>query len=102
MTALIRPSSNVTIYFQALGDSRAANLLEHKLLDMIGLALCAVICGANSWVEIEADEKTVRHADNWGGKKGAILTSQKNQMVRALAKPAVGVGSTKGDVPPDY
>jgi hypothetical protein len=29
-------------------------LVEHRLLDIIALTICAVICGADSWVEIEA------------------------------------------------
>lgn len=28
-------------------------MLEHKLLDIIGLTICAVICGADTWVDIE-------------------------------------------------
>jgi predicted transposase YbfD/YdcC len=29
-------------------------LVEHRLIDIIGLTLCAVICGADSWVDIAA------------------------------------------------
>jgi predicted transposase YbfD/YdcC len=45
-------------HFQGLEDPREQNLIEHKLLDIIGLTLCAVICGAESWVEIELYGKT--------------------------------------------
>jgi predicted transposase YbfD/YdcC len=45
-------------HFQGLEDPRAANLIEHKLLDIIALTLCAVICGAESWVESELYGKT--------------------------------------------
>src|SRR5512147_380590 len=40
-------------HFSALPDPREAGLVEHKLLDIITIAICAVICGADSWVEIE-------------------------------------------------
>jgi predicted transposase YbfD/YdcC len=41
-------------HFSALPDPREAGLVEHKLLDIITVAICAVICGADSWVEVEA------------------------------------------------
>jgi predicted transposase YbfD/YdcC len=40
-------------HFKNLEDPRAEHLLEHQLLDIIGLIICAVICGADSWVDIE-------------------------------------------------
>lgn len=40
-------------HFQTLEEPRVEYLLEHKLLDIIGLTICAVICGADSWVDIE-------------------------------------------------
>jgi predicted transposase YbfD/YdcC len=40
-------------HFKTLEDPRAENLIEHSLLDIIGLTICAVICGADSWVDIE-------------------------------------------------
>ena len=40
-------------HFQDLEDPRVSHLIEHRLLDIIGLTICAVICGADSWVEIE-------------------------------------------------
>ena len=39
-------------HFQDLPDPRACNVI-HKLHDMIVLAACAVICGADGWVEVE-------------------------------------------------
>jgi predicted transposase YbfD/YdcC len=37
--------------FAAMPDPRAANH-RHKLLDMLTIALCAVICGADDWVAV--------------------------------------------------
>ena len=41
-------------HFQTLEDPRCSHLVEHQLLDIIGLTLCAVVCGADSWVDIAA------------------------------------------------
>lgn len=53
MTQVTESSSRLLEHFQSLEDPRAENLLEHKLLDIIGLTICAVICGADTWVDIE-------------------------------------------------
>jgi len=45
-------------HFRGLEDPRAEHLIEHKLLDIIALTLCAVICGAESWVEVELYGRT--------------------------------------------
>jgi predicted transposase YbfD/YdcC len=47
------PTSPLLEHFQHLEDPRAEHLLEHQLLDIIGLTICAVICGADSWIDIE-------------------------------------------------
>ena len=41
-------------HFESLEDPRVTYLVEHRLLDIIALTICGVICGADSWVEIEA------------------------------------------------
>lgn len=41
-------------HFKSLEDPRSVHLVQHGLLDILGLSICAVICGANTWVEIEA------------------------------------------------
>ena len=40
-------------YFAALDDPRIDRTKRHKLLDIVTIALCATICGADSWVNIE-------------------------------------------------
>ena len=40
-------------YFAALDDPRIDRTKRHKLLDIVTIALCATICGADSWVVIE-------------------------------------------------
>src|ERR1700761_7188569 len=39
-------------FFQTLPDPRARNVI-HKLHDILVIAVCAVICGADGWVEVE-------------------------------------------------
>ena len=46
-------SSPLFEHFSNLDDPRVTYLVEHRLLDIIGLTICAVICGADSWVDIE-------------------------------------------------
>ena len=40
-------------HFSALNDPRAQHSIEHLLLDIVLITICAVICGADNWVEIE-------------------------------------------------
>jgi len=41
-------------HFASLPDPRIERTKRHKLIDLIAIALCGVICGANDWVAIEA------------------------------------------------
>lgn len=40
-------------FFEDLPDPRVEYLCDHQLLDIVAIALCAVTCGADSWVEVE-------------------------------------------------
>lgn len=39
-------------HFSGLPDPRAANVI-HRFTDMLTIAICAVICGASGWVDVE-------------------------------------------------
>ena len=39
--------------FASLEDPRIERSKRHKLLDIIAIAICATICGADSWVFVE-------------------------------------------------
>lgn len=39
-------------HFSSLSDPRVLLKTKHKLIDIVVMALCAVICGADDWVEI--------------------------------------------------
>ena len=48
------PTCGLSVYFAELGDPRVERTKLHQLLDIIAIALLGVICGADSWTEIEA------------------------------------------------
>ncbi len=47
------PVETIFEYFGDLSDPRVERTKHHKLLDILVIALCAVICGANGWVGVE-------------------------------------------------
>ncbi|QEL19180.1 ISAs1 family transposase [Limnoglobus roseus] len=50
------PRQDVSIarYFADLPDPRVDRTKKHLLGDILAIALCAVVCGADSWEEVEA------------------------------------------------
>lgn len=53
MSSSSKQSASLLKHFENLEDPRTEYLIEHRLLDIVGITICAVICGADSWVEIE-------------------------------------------------
>ncbi len=49
----LKPKQTISDYFVDLEDPRIERTKRHKLIDLITIAICAVICGADSWVAIE-------------------------------------------------
>ena len=49
---------SITKHFADLEDPRVLRTQRHSLLSIIVLAVCAVICGADTWVDIEEFGKT--------------------------------------------
>jgi predicted transposase YbfD/YdcC len=49
-------------HFEILTDRRVPRETNHALVDMIFIALCAAICDANSWVDVERFAKA---KENW-------------------------------------
>jgi predicted transposase YbfD/YdcC len=47
------PIASLEKHFQNLTDPRAEHSIDHLLIDLVIMTICAVICGANNWVEIE-------------------------------------------------
>lgn len=48
-----KPLEAIEEHFGKVSDPRVDRTKEHKLIDMIAIAICAVICGAEGWVDIE-------------------------------------------------
>lgn len=43
---------SITHHFASLTDPRVDRTKDHQLLDILAIAICAIICGANSWTDI--------------------------------------------------
>ena len=46
------PTARILDHFRDLEDPRVSPATRHQLLDIVTIAVCAVICGADSWVEV--------------------------------------------------
>jgi predicted transposase YbfD/YdcC len=46
-------SAALLVHFRELSDPRIERHKEHKLLDVLVIAICAILCGANDWVAVE-------------------------------------------------
>jgi predicted transposase YbfD/YdcC len=52
MTTAASPTALIETHFGALKDPRASHSIEHKLIDILIITICATICGANDWEAI--------------------------------------------------
>ncbi len=48
-----KPLEAIEKHFGKVTDPRVDRTKEHKLIDIIAIAICAVICGAEGWVDVE-------------------------------------------------
>ena len=46
------PATSIGEHFEALTDPRREHLKAHALLDVVAITLCAVLCGADGWVDV--------------------------------------------------
>lgn len=49
-----QPIASIEHHFSGLEDPRIDRTKRHKLLDIVVIAICAVICGADTWVDVES------------------------------------------------
>jgi hypothetical protein len=49
----LKPKVTIADYFSDLDDHRVERTKGHQLIDIITIAIRAVICGADGWVSIE-------------------------------------------------
>jgi hypothetical protein len=47
-----QPAASIAGHFADLEDPRVDRTKQHLLLDIVVIAICAVICGADSWVSV--------------------------------------------------
>ncbi len=50
----LKPKITIADHFLYLEAPRIERAKHHQLIDIITLLLCAVICGADTWVDIES------------------------------------------------
>lgn len=48
-----KPTAQFEAHFGKIRDPRIGNAKRHKLLDILIIAILAVICGADSWSDVE-------------------------------------------------
>lgn len=53
-------SATLLEHFRELADPRIDRHKEHKLIDILVIAICAILCGANDWVAVETFGKAKR------------------------------------------
>jgi predicted transposase YbfD/YdcC len=51
--AMPPPPASIWDYFSELPDPRRAQGRRHKLIDILAISLCAMLCGADDFIEIE-------------------------------------------------
>jgi hypothetical protein len=49
----LKPKMTIADHFGEIKDPRVERTRHHKLIDIITIAICAVICGAEGWTDIE-------------------------------------------------
>ena len=52
----MKEATNLSIirHFKDLSDPRILKKTDHELIDIVVIAICAVICGADKWTQVEA------------------------------------------------
>jgi predicted transposase YbfD/YdcC len=48
-----KPLEAIEEHFSKVSDARKDRTKDHKLIDIIAIAICGVICGAEGWVDLE-------------------------------------------------
>ncbi|PHJ87859.1 transposase, partial [Nostoc linckia z7] len=46
----LKAKITIADHFAVMSDPRIDRTKRHKLIDILTIAICAVICGADSWV----------------------------------------------------
>ena len=65
----LRPKSTIVEHFGNIEDPGVERTKRHQLIDIITITICAVICGADTWVDIELYGKSNKSRKNHQGRK---------------------------------
>ncbi len=49
----LKPKHSIVEHFNDIKDIRIEREKKHKLIDIITISICAVVCGADGWIDIE-------------------------------------------------
>ena len=49
----LKPKDSIVEHFSDIKDIRIERRKKHKLIDIITISICAVVCGADGWEDIE-------------------------------------------------
>ena len=49
----LKPKHSIAEHFNDIEDIRIERGKKHKLIDVITISICAVVCGADGWIDIE-------------------------------------------------
>ena len=49
----LKPEHSIAEHFNDIKDIRIERGKKHKLIDIITISICAVVCGADGWIDIE-------------------------------------------------
>ena len=49
----LKPKQSIAEHFNSIKDIRIERGKKHKLIDIITISICAVVCGADGWIDIE-------------------------------------------------
>jgi predicted transposase YbfD/YdcC len=89
MTTAASPAALIEKHFGALKDPRSPSRIEHKLIDILIMTICATICGANDWEAIAEYGRTKQDwLKTWLELPNGIPSPDTFSRVLARIKPA--------------
>jgi predicted transposase YbfD/YdcC len=89
MSTVISPAALIKTHFGELKDPRAAQSIEHQLIDILIITICATICGANDWEAIAQYGRTKQEwLKTWLELPNGIPSSDTFSRLFARLKPA--------------
>ena len=56
----LKPKHSIAEYFNDIEDVRIERGKKHQLIDIITISICAVVCGADGWIDTSFPPKEYR------------------------------------------